>query len=281
MIKFKNENQFKAFIKKEAERLDISMINAYKTFVARTLLERISKYNDNSFIIKGSVAEASYIGRLLRCLTDIDIATLDDFYNNYNLFNDIITDTTNDLFLFKYLTNIKRRYSGIYKISLSAQFKSFKQPISIDVQDNYQRLIEPTFKIMPTIFEGDEPFSIYTISYEEYLAEKLCVIIESSKEEKTNMRIKDFYDVYQLYGGKYNYDKLTMYFKKMCELRHLSLEEMTTQVLNKEFINRHSNIFDKTKNKMNFIDKEINLEGAMYYTKAVLDDQLQRLRIKK
>ena len=35
MIKFKNSNQLKSFMKKEADRLNISISNVYHTFAAR------------------------------------------------------------------------------------------------------------------------------------------------------------------------------------------------------------------------------------------------------
>ena len=43
MERFKNSEQFKAFIKKEARRLDISVPNAYSTFISRTFLEKKKK----------------------------------------------------------------------------------------------------------------------------------------------------------------------------------------------------------------------------------------------
>jgi len=36
---------------------------------------------------------------------------------------------------------------------------------------------------MPVIFEGDEEFDILVPSFEEYLAEKLCIIVESNKSD--------------------------------------------------------------------------------------------------
>ena len=43
MIQFKNSNQMKAFMKKEAARLNIDIRNIYTIFVARCILERLSK----------------------------------------------------------------------------------------------------------------------------------------------------------------------------------------------------------------------------------------------
>ena len=46
--------------------------------------------------------------------------------------------------------------------------------------------------------------------------------------------------------------------------------------LNSDFINKHSDIWDKTKLKYDFMDDEIDLDGAVYYTRAVIRDLLQR-----
>ncbi len=72
----------------------------------------------------------------------------------------------------------------------------------MDVQANYPRLIESQLRVMPVIFQGDEPFMMNVPSFEEYLAEKLCIIVESNKTDVLNTRVKDFYDIYQLHGGK-------------------------------------------------------------------------------
>ena len=130
---------------------------------------------------------------------------------------------------------------------------------------------------MPPIFEGDVPFELYMPSFEEYLAEKLCIIVESNDESKLNTRVKDFYDIYQLHGGKYDSDKLTEYFKKMLALRNkITIEQANTTMLDSEFVRNHQKIWDSTREKYSFSDKEIDFVGAVYYTRSVLREQLQK-----
>lgn len=277
MQSFKNSNQMKAFMKKEAKRLNINIHNAYTTFVARSFLERVSKYNDNSILIKGSSAELSYLGSLVRCVTDVDLASLKDLNINRDLISQIISDDQVDSLNFSLIKDPKRTKTGIYKFSLQANFDGIKQCLGVDLQDNYTRLIEPEKRVMPPIFEGDEPFNVFVPSFEEYLAEKLCIIIESNKANVLNTRVKDFYDIYELHGGKYDSEKLTEYFGKMLQLRgKINLDEAQTIYLNKRFIDSHSDIWDSTKEKYDFLDKEIDLQGAVYYTRAVIREQLQK-----
>lgn len=267
----------KAFMKKEAKRLNINIHNAYSTFIARSFLERVSKYNDNSILIKGSSAELSYLGSLVRCVTDVDLASLKDLNINRDLISQIISDDQVDSLKFSLIKDPRRTKTGIYKFSLQANFDGIKQCLGVDLQDNYTRLIEPEKRVMPPIFEGDEPFNVFVPSFEEYLAEKLCIIIESNKANVLNTRVKDFYDIYELHGGKYDSEKLTEYFGKMLQLRgKIDLDDAQTMYLNKRFIESHSDIWDSTKEKYDFLDKEIDLQGAVYYTRAVIREQLQK-----
>ena len=278
MIKFKNSNQLKSFMKKESNRLNISISNVYHTFAARKLLERISKENNKLILVKGSSAEIAYLGSLVRGITDVDLASLKGLNFNHDFMEKILlNDDKDEQINFSLLKTPYKTPTGIYKMSCSANFDIMKQPLGIDFQTNYDRLIEPEMRVMPEIFEGDEPFEIQVPSFEEYLAEKLCIIVESNKPDILNTRVKDFYDIYQLHGGKYSYEKLTSYFGKMLLLRgKIALEQASTTHLNQAFIRDHKSIWEITKDKYDFLDKEIDLEGAVYYTRAVLREQLQK-----
>lgn len=130
---------------------------------------------------------------------------------------------------------------------------------------------------MPKIFDGDDEYQIIVPSFEEYLAEKLCIIVESNKTDVLNTRVKDFYDIYQLHGGKYNPEKLTKYFGKMLELRgKINIEEASTLYLDKDFIRNHEELWERAREKYDFIDDGIDLYGAVYYARAVIREELQK-----
>ena len=278
MERFRNSEQFKAFIKKEAKRLNISIPNAYSTFLSRSFLEKLSKKDtDKSILVKGSSAETSYLGELVRGITDVDLASTASIELNIPVLRMIINnETINDI---KFSLNKKPSITktGIYKFSYDADMDKVKNSLNVDFQDNYIRLIEKKYSVMPKIFDGDREFIMATPSFEEYIAEKLCIILESNKLDVLNTRLKDFYDIYELHGGKYDSEKLAEYFKIMLALRaKIRLQDATTDYLDKNFIENHNDIWDAVSKKYYFLDKEIDLGGAVYYTRAVLREYLQK-----
>lgn len=278
MERFRNSEQFKAFIKKEAKRLNISIPNAYSTFLSRSFLEKLSKKDiDKSILVKGSSAETSYLGELVRGITDVDLASITSIKLNIPVLRKMInSETINDI---KFSLNKKPSITktGIYKFSYDADMDKVKNSLNVDFQDNYIRLIEKKYSVMPKIFEGDREFIMATPSFEEYIAEKLCIILESNKPDLLNTRLKDFYDIYELHGGKYDSEKLAEYFKIMLALRaKIRLQDATTDYLDKNFIENHNDIWNAVSKKYDFLDKEIDLGGAVYYTRAVLREYLQK-----
>lgn len=278
MDRFRNSDQFKAFIRKEAKRLNISVPNAYSTFISRSFLEKLSKKDKHNIIlVKGSSAETAYLGGLVRGITDVDLASIKGIDLNVPVLRKIINkETINDIDF-----NLNKRISvtntGIYKFTFDADMGKVKNVLNVDFQDNYNRLIEQQEFEMPKIFTGDEDFVITTPSFEEYLAEKLCIILESNKTDVLNTRLKDFYDIYELHGGKYDVEKLTEYFKLMLALRaKIRIEDARTDYLDKKFVDNHSDIWDAVCKKYDFLDKEIDLYGAVYYTRAVIREYLQK-----
>ena len=43
MLEFKDNNQFKSYMKKESKRLNIDIKNTYTTYISRRLLEKLKK----------------------------------------------------------------------------------------------------------------------------------------------------------------------------------------------------------------------------------------------
>lgn len=277
MQHFSNSNQLRSFMKKESERLGISIKNAYTTYLSRLFLEKLSRYNNGMVLVKGSSAETAYLGRLVRGITDVDVALIGPIEMSIPLIKAFTEDERISDFKFKLVKEPKITPTGIYKMSFEGCFDKTRQPLGVDFQENYDRLIEKQVRTMPAIFEGDDEFSVIAPSFEEYLAEKLCIILESNKQDVLNTRVKDFYDIYQLHGGEYDPEKLTKYFIKMLALRgKITLEEASTLYLNSDFVKQHTDIWERAKDKYDFLDDGIDLYGAVYYTRAVLREELQK-----
>lgn len=277
MQTFSNSNQLRAFMKKEANRLRININNAYTLYLSRLFLERLSHYNDGMILVKGSSAETAYLGRLVRAITDVDLALLGPIQDSVPTVKAAMEEQDRSGFQFKLSKDPKVTPTGIYKISLSGEMDKTKQALGVDLQENYNRLIEREVHMMPAIFEGDEEFPVVAPSFEEYLAEKLCIIVESNKLDVLNTRAKDFYDIYQLHGGKYSPEKLTKYFGQMLALRgKISLGDATTTYLDKDFIQKHEPLWESAKKKYDFLDDGIDLYGAVYYARAVIREELQK-----
>ena len=52
-------------------------------------------------------------------------------------------------------------------------------------------------------------------------------------------------------------------------------------MLSKEFVEEHQKYWDESKKSYEFLDNEIDLDGAVYYTRGVLSEQLQKIRMGK
>lgn len=278
---FKNDNQLKSYLKKESKKLGISINNTYNTFFSLVLLNRICQYNKQDLIVKGSFSELAHLGQMIRPITDIDLVSK-EYHNNplLVLYEAMYDDTKDCLFELKDLP--KKSKTGIYKLSLEAVFGKIKHSISIDFMELSQTLYEIKLKTVNSPFEMIPSFNFYTPTYEEHLAEKLCIVAESNKMDVLNTRVKDFYDIYKLNNGKYDYDKLTKYFLKMLVDRNkIELSSISVDHLNKDFIWNHFSLWLDMSAKYEFLDNSIGFESAVNLTKDLLGDQITRIRKNK
>lgn len=276
-MNFENDDKLKAFLKSESKRLGISINNTYSTFFSRILLERVSKLCYNELYVKGSFSELAHLENMIRPVTDIDLVSTEYHNDPLLVLYQAMYDTNEDLYY--ELTNIpKRTKTGIYKINITANFGKIKHPISIDFQELSNTIYERSYKRINPIFKGDNHFYIYTPSYEEHFAEKLCIVAENNKKDVLNTRVKDFYDVYKLYDGKYNKDKLLYFFYHMLIDRNkINIENLTVDFLNDEYIEKHKDIWGSMSNKYEFMDKNIEFKESVYLTKEIINNQIKNI----
>ena len=79
-MEFENEEKLKSFLKKESNRLGISIQNTYNTYFTRLLLERISKLCYDKLYVKGSMSEFAHLNEMIRPITDLDLVSTE--YHN-------------------------------------------------------------------------------------------------------------------------------------------------------------------------------------------------------
>jgi predicted nucleotidyltransferase component of viral defense system len=274
-----NDEKLKSFLKKESKRLGISVNNVYNTYFSRILLNNISNHNEhNEVIVKGSFAQLVQLGKIVRPITDIDLASKEPHHDPLLILINAMCDETNDV---DYILRGKpfTTNTGIIKIPISAKYGKISHPIGIDYRENYPFIFKKESKTVPKIFEGDEEYKVIVPSIEEILAEKLYIIIKKNKLYDLNTRVKDLYDVYQLHGGNYDLDLFSYFFEKIIEMSsHVNKDDLTTEFLSKDFVNKYEGEWEHSKKKYEFMDDDIDLEGSVYYARGVLSEQIQKIK---
>lgn len=276
-MNFENDDKLKAFLRSESKRLGISIMNTYNTYFSKLLLERVNRIGSGKLYVKGSFSELAHLEEMTRPITDIDLVSTD--YHNDPLITlyRAMYDTNEQLYY--ELTDIpKRTNTGIYKIHITANFGKIKHPISIDFQEFSKTIYEKDYKRVNPVFKGDSFFYISTPSYEEHLAEKLCIVVESNKGNVLNTRVKDFYDVYKLSGGKYDREKLSYFFYHMLLDRNkIDIGQVSVRHLDKDYIERHKSLWSSISSKYEFMDKTVEFDEAVFLTKEMIETEIENL----
>ncbi len=282
-MEFRNLNHEKAFIKKEANRLKISCMAAYKTYYARKLLEKLALINQGNLVVKGSFSQYVHLGVLSRPVLDIDLSSKIAHNISFDILYQAISDEYDDKIRYTISSDPKKTRNGVYKVPVVAKVKyegskEMIVPVPVDFKENNNVIFETQYKAVNPLFEGDKKFYINTPSFEEHIAEKLYIIARNINPNKLNTRVKDFYDVYKLFGKDYDADKFSLYFETMVLLYGMDLEDVTADFLNKDFVKRHEELWSLMKKKYEFVDQDVDLDEVVFYTKAVLSEQVQRIK---
>ena len=283
-MNFDNLAKNKAFIRKEANRLGINVSSAYSTYYSRIFLERLALINQGILVVKGSFSEYVHLGELPRPVLDIDLSSNSSNPNDLiKLVYQAIYDKYSDILSFDQLSTPKITKNGVYKLSVVAKIKypNDKEmiiPVPIDLKVNNNAIFETQYKLVRPLFTGDEKFYINIPSFEEHLAEKLYIVAHNTKTDVENTRVKDFYDIYVLHAKEYDSNKFSLYFQALSMLYGLNIDSISAEFLNKEFIVRHTELWECMKEKYQFVDKCLDFDEAVYYVKAVLREQIQKIQ---
>lgn len=196
-----SSKQLKDLIRNLSKEVGIEAHVLIRKYMMERFLERVSssKYN-GSFILKGGMLVAAFVGVEARATMDIDTTikgipvTMVDMESTITEISNIDLED-NVKFRIKKVSEImdEAEYSGI-RFSMDALLDGAVIPLKIDISTGdviTPREIAYSYKLM---FE-DRTIPIMTYPIETVLAEKLETVISRSI---TNTRMRDFYDIHIL-----------------------------------------------------------------------------------
>lgn len=249
-----SSKQLKDLIRNLSKEVGIEAHVLIRKYMMERFLERVSssKYN-GSFILKGGMLVAAFVGVEARATMDIDTTikgipvTMVDIERTITEISNIDLED-NVKFRIKKLSEImdEAEYSGI-RFSMDALLDGAVIPLKIDISTGdviTPREIAYSYKLM---FE-DRTIPIMTYPIETVLAEKLETVISRSI---TNTRMRDFYDIHILLKSQnINADILALALERTAKKRgNFSLLENAESVLkivkSDEDMKRLWNIYQK------------------------------------
>ena len=196
-----SSKQLKDLIRNLSKEVGIEAHVLIRKYMMERFLERVSssKYN-GSFILKGGMLVAAFVGVEARATMDLDTnikgipVTMVDMERTITEISNIDLED-NVKFRIKKVSEImdEAEYSGI-RFSMDALLDGAVIPLKIDISTGdviTPREIAYSYKLM---FE-DRTIHIMTYPIETVLAEKLETVISRSI---TNTRMRDFYDIHIL-----------------------------------------------------------------------------------
>lgn len=231
-----SSKQLKDLIRNLSKEVGIEAHVLIRKYMMERFLERVSssKYN-GSFILKGGMLVAAFVGVEARATMDIDTTikgipvTIIDMERTITEISNIDLDD-NVKFRIKKISEImdEAEYSGI-RFSMDAVLDGAVIPLKIDISTGdviTPREIAYSYKLM---FE-DRTIPIMTYPIETVLAEKLETVISRSI---TNTRMRDFYDIHILLKSQnINADILALALERTAKKRgNFSLLENAESVL--------------------------------------------------
>lgn len=249
-----SSKQLKDLIRNLSKEVGIEAHVLIRKYMMERFLERVSssKYN-GSFILKGGMLVAAFVGVEARATMDIDTTIKGIPVTIVNMERTITEISNIDLddnvkFRIKKVSEImdEAEYSGI-RFSMDAVLDGAVIPLKIDISTGdviTPREIAYSYKLM---FE-DRTIPIMTYPIETVLAEKLETVISRSI---TNTRMRDFYDIHILLKSQnINADILALALERTAKKRgNFSLLENAESVLkivkSDEDMKRLWNIYQK------------------------------------
>ena len=61
----------------------------------------------------------------------------------------------------------------------------------------------------------------------------------------------------------------------------INYSDISTKHLNKDFVNKHQGVWDASKKKYEFLDKNVDFKDAVDFSKEILDKQITSMKKEK
>lgn len=204
-MKTRNAMQLKALINNRAKASGVSPQLMLQNYMLERLVDRISRSDwRDSVVVKGGMLIGSLIGLDRRTTKDLD-TTVRGFTLTHEsaakVFGEICAVEIDDDLSFELLRTEDIRevdeYPGI-RVFLKARYERLAVPLSVDVTTGDRITPDAVAYEFPFVF--DEGFArIMAYPLETVLAEKIETVLTRNV---ATTRIRDFYDVYELWHVK-------------------------------------------------------------------------------
>lgn len=204
-MRTRNAMQLKALVNNKAEAAGVSPQLMLQNYMLERLIDRISRSSwRDCVIVKGGMLIGSLIGVERRATKDLD-ATVRGFTLTHEkaieVFGDICAIAVDDDLSFELLRTEDIREADEYpglRVFLRARYEPLAVPLAVDVTTGDRITPDAIAYEYPFVFdEGSASIMAYPL--ETVLAEKIETIF--SRNVATT-RIRDFYDVYELWRIK-------------------------------------------------------------------------------
>lgn len=264
-LRFSNQKQFLANIRKLAKQRNIAPQIMLQEVVLDDLIDRIahSRYQNN-LILKGGFLIASMIGTDTRSTRDIDTSITGlpvTKTKMIEVFTEICEiDLPEDIIDLSILKTDDIReddeYSG-YRMHIQAQIYSTRVDVKIDISTG-DVITEHAIRYTHKMLLEDRTVQIMSYTVETIIAEKLETIVSRGD---ANTRLKDFYDLYLLE----HQDSVEIRFDVLNQAIHATATRRGTE----NQIGHYIGILNELKDSVNLQKLWVNYQKANEYARGI------------
>ncbi len=267
---FERGTQLKGYIQREVREHPMHSNYGYTYYFTRFFLERLFNIAPEKFILKGSNAQFVNLKKLVRPITDIDLATQYSMESVNNIILELMLKNSNTKF------SIKQRFvttNATINYRIMCQLDNIQHLVTLDLRKESQ--LESTQQKIPILFSKDREFNVNTISIEEHLANKIYITILNiylnQKLGKEFRRFKDFYDIYKILSIKAIDEAKVAHLvnQKIEQDDFLRTYQIRGNLFNNQFVKENMEKWNVDKKEYEF-DQNVSFEQTVDATNTIV-----------